>query len=406
MRKGDYKYIGVLALLLAAVIGVELAGPKPIDWTQSFDGDDRRPYGSLVLRALLPELFPEQRIEAAELPPYLVLRDTTLRDRNYLFLAFTFAPDEAEMEVLLDFVARGNAIFAAARNFHGPLADTLNLDTNIHWDALRTPTDVALPDTITVNFANEALRRAGGYAYRPEATAAYFGRFDTLRTSVLGENSKGEANFIRMDVGGGAFYLSSVPLAFTNYNLLDESGAEYVAKALSYLPVQDVLWDDYYKPLNALATTPLRYVLVNEPLRHAYFVLIGALLLFLVFEGKRRQRVIPVARPPRNDTVAFVRTVGRLYYSRGDHAGLARKKIAYFLDHVRTRLRLDTNELGEETQRQAAERSGVPLGDVRKTFALVERLREKPRVSEAELGQLSRRLEAFYQKGQKGRGEE
>ena len=398
MRKKDYKYVGVLVLLLAAVVGAELLSPKPLDWTQSYDGDDPRPYGSLVLRALLPELFPGQAVETAELPPYLVLRDTTLRDRNYLFFAFTFAPDEAEMEALLDFAARGNAVFAAARNFRGPLADTLGVDTDVHWNALGTPLDAVPPDTVTVNFVNERLRRAEDYAYRPEATAAYFDRFDTLRTSVLGENSEGEANFIRMDVGAGAFYLSSVPLAFTNYNVLGEGGAEYTAKALSYLPVRDVLWDDYYKPLNALATTPLRYVLVNEPLRRAYFLLLGTLLLFLLFEGKRRQRVIPIAEPPRNDTVAFVQTVGRLYYNRGDHAGLARKKIAFFLDHVRTRLRLDTNDLGEETQRQAAERSGVPLNDVRRTFGLVQTLREKSRVSEAELKELNRRLEAFYKR--------
>lgn len=402
MRKQDYKYAGVLVLLVAAVVVAEIAGPKSIDWTQSFGGDDRRPYGSLVLpAAFLPELFPGQRIREAELPPYLVLRDTTLHAQNYLFLAFTFAPDEAETEALLDFAARGNTVFVAARNFRGPLADTLKIDTGIHWNALSAPGRVEAPDTITVNFVNEALRRTEDYAYRPEATAAYFDRFDTLRTTVLGRNSEGEANFIRTDVGVGAFYLSALPLAFTNYNLLSEAGAEYAAKALSYLPVQDVLWDDHYKPANARATTPLRYILAHASLRRAYFVLLASLLLFLLFEGKRRQRIIPIIKPLPNATVEFVQTVGRLYYNRGDHANLAQKKIAYFLDHVRTHLRLDTNSLDEVTQKQAAERSGVPFDDLRETFALVEKIREKPHVSEAELKRLNRQIEAFYQKSKR-----
>ena len=401
MRKQDYKYLGVLLLLVVIVVGVEIAGPKPLDWTQSFDGDDRRPYGSLVLHRVLPELFPDQRIETADLPPYLILRDTTLQGQNYVFLAFTFAPDQAETETLLDFVARGNTVFAAARNFRGALADTLKVGTGIHWSALGTPANIAEQDTIAVNFVNEALHRAGGYTYRPETTAAYFSRVDTTRTTVLGKNSEGEANFIRMDVGQGAFYLSSVPLAFTNYNLLSESGADYAAKALSYLPVQDVLWDDHYKPTSARATTPLRYILANESLRRAYFLLLGSLLLFLAFEAKRRQRVIPVVQPPRNASVEFVRTVGRLYYNRGDHANLAHKKIGYFLDYIRTRLRLRTDDLGEQTQEQAADRSGVPLPDVRKTFKLVEKLRAQSRVTEAELKALSRQIETFYQKSKR-----
>ena len=401
MRKQDYKYLGVLALLLAVVVGVEIAGPKPLDWTQSFDGDDQRPYGSLVLHRVLPDLFPDQRIRTADLPPYLVLRDTTLQSQNYVFLAFTFAPDQAETETLLDFVARGNTVFAAARNFRGPLADTLKLDTGIHWSALGTPGDLGQQDTIAVNFVNKALRRAGGYVYRPEATAAYFDYVDTVRTTVLGENSEGEANFIRTDVGAGAFYLSTVPLAFTNYNLLSESGADYAAKALSYLPVQDVLWDEHYKPTSARATTPLRYILANESLRRAYFLLIGSLLLFLIFEAKRRQRIIPVVQPPRNATVEFVRTVGRLYYNQGDHANLAHKKIGYFLDYVRTRLRLGTASLDERTQEQAAERSGVPLPDVQKTFMLIEKLRTQPHVTEAELKALSRQIETFYRRSKR-----
>ncbi len=401
MKKQDRKYVVVLALAVALAVAVEALQPASIDWTPSFEQDDRRPYGSRILYDLLPQLFPGAEVDAVRLPPYLALRDTTRIGTNYLFVTVAFAPDPAETRALLAYAARGNHVFIAAYHFEGAFADTLRLETDYLLEAPSLPTDDAEADTLGVNFVSPALRAAVDFVYKKGAVRDYFDRFDTLRTTVLGANSLGRANYVRVDVGAGAFYLSTLPLAFTNYYLLYRNDAQYVYRALSYLPDQDVLWDAYYKPGRSAATTPLRFILQDESLRWAYYLLAALVLLFVAFEAKRRQRVIPVIAPPRNTTLEFVKTVGQLYFHHGDHANLAEKKITYFLDYIRHHLNLPTGAIDDDFLARVAERSGVPAAEVRAVFAYIREVQGRPGLPEADLRRLSALVEAFYRQSKR-----
>ncbi len=401
MKKQERKYLVVLALAFALAVAVEVFKPQPIDWTMSFEQDDRRPYGSLILFDLLPELFPGADVEAVSLPPFLALRDTTRTGSSYLFVTRHFAPDPAETRALVAYAARGNTVFAAAYSFDGTLADTLHLATDFDLPAPSlTPGDTP-DDSLRINFVSPAVRMAQGFGYKQGVAAAYFERFDTLRTTVLGVNSLGAANYVRVEAGAGAFYLSTVPLAFTNYYLLYGDNAGYVYRALSYLPAQAVRWDAYHKPGRNTAATPLRFVLQDAALRGAYYVLLALVLLFVAFEARRRQRVIPIIAPPQNTTLEFVITVGRLYFQHGDHANLAEKKITYFLDYVRTRLRLPTGAVDDEFLARVAERSGVPADEVRAVFACIAQVQGRAKLPEADLGRLNRLIEGFYRKSKR-----
>ena len=387
--KRDRKYVLLLVLAVAGVAVAEWRAPEPLDWTQSFERGDARPFGAAVPFSVLPALFPGGAVEAATQPPYQVLGDTARAPASYLFLTDTFAPDAAEVGRLLAFVQRGGIVFAAAHAFEGPLADSLRLA------AERDP--LFAGDTLRLHFSSPALEQPGGYAFARRAAGGYFTAFDTLRATVLGTNDNKEVTFLRTTCGEGAFYLSSTPLAFTNYTMLAGGNADYVYKAFSYLPPGGrVLWDAHYKPLRLAASTPLRYVLRRPALRSAYFLLLFTALLFIVFEGRRRQRAIPVAAPPRNETADFVETVGRLYHQRGDHADLARKKTAAFLDYVRTHLNLRARIPDEALAGKVAERSGVPEAEVRALFQKMRAAQDAASLSEKDLRALSDALEAFY----------
>ena len=53
----------------------------------------------------------------------------------------------------------------------------------------------------------------------------------------------------------------------------------------------------------------------------------------------------PRMQKPANDSLDFVRTLGRLYYDRKDHQNLASKMAAVFLDVVKTRYHVATQNL-------------------------------------------------------------
>lgn len=396
MTNRDRTYVAVLILALGLAVVAEIAAPEEIDWTLSFQNDDKRPYGSLILYDLLDDLFPGVSVDAVNLPPYLVLRDTARVGVTYFFVTETFAPDPVETEKLLAFAARGNTVFVAAYAFEGAFADTLRIET----DGALTPWSPSFfdvsDDSVGLNLVNPALHASEDFYFDEGLADDYFARFDTLRTTALGLNSTGGVNYLRVEVGAGAFYLSATPVAFTNYFALYRNNADYLYRTLSYLPAHDVLWDEYYKPQRVEASTPLRFILRDPALRWAYGTLLVLLALFILFEAKRRQRVIPIIAPRKNTTVEFVETVGRLYHQHADHANLAEKKIAYFLDYVRQHLGLPTHTLDEAFLARVVERSGVPADAACAVFEEAGRTRGQATLSEADLRRLNDRIETFY----------
>lgn len=417
VTRSDKIALALAAAAFALVVGLEVTAPEPVDWSPSYERDDARPFAGKILYDLLPQLFPGARRSATTRPPYLVLRamqaDGTAAGSDsttYLFLAQEVAPDPAEARRFLRFVRAGGTVFAAAEAFTGPLADSLRLQTD-----RRPPTGPGRErDSTTLRFTSPSLRDAGA-RFRPGLADTYFTAFDTARATMLGRSATGEADssratFLRVDAGEGAFYLSSTPRAFSNYALLkggtgSGGSARYAYAALSHVPpeaAERLLWDGHYKPARAGASTPLRVVLSRPALRSAYVLLLVAALVFAVFEGRRRQRPVPVVEPPENETADFVRTVGRLYFERGDHANLAQKKIAHFRTYARERLRLRLDAFDDDpAAARVAERSGVPAEEVRALFETLADAEERERLSEDRLQTISRRLADFYRQSKR-----
>jgi hypothetical protein len=402
VSRRDKIALALAATTFALVVAAEVLAPQPVDWTPSYERDDTRPYAGRVLYDVLPQLFPAATLAPVDQPPYLVLRRMLARrvghidSTTYFFLTQRFAPDAAETEQLLDFARAGGTVFVGAQAFAGPLADSLHLETGA---ALSMSSQ---RDSTTLRFASPSL--AGVDArFRPGIASGRFAAFDTARAVVLGTGADSAATFLRVEAGAGELYLSTTPRAFSNYALLN-GGERYAYAALSHLPAatERLLWDGHAKPARSDASTPLRVVLSDPALRVAYILLVAAALLFAVFEGRRRQRAVPVVEPPANETAGFVRTVGQLYFERGDHANLAQKKITHFRTYARERLRLSLDALEDPaTAERVAERSGAPPDDVRALLGTLAEAEGRERFSEDELQTLSRRLNAFYQNSQR-----
>ena len=80
----------------------------------------------------------------------------------------------------------------------------------------------------------------------------------------------------------------------------------------------------------------------------AYFLALACLALFAVFTGKRRQLIIPVINPPKNASLEFVKTIGNMYYRKGDHANMAGKLVQHFWFYVRERFGIASGQVKED----------------------------------------------------------
>jgi hypothetical protein len=143
------------------------------------------------------------------------------------------------------------------------------------------------------------------------------------------------------------------------------------------------------------AATPLRFILNTESLRWAYFITILSIIMFILFEVKRKQRIIPVIKPLGNTTLEFVRTIGNLYYQQGEHKDLAEKKIHYLFEQIRTKYWLSTSRLDDNFIIALSKKSGKPEDEVRSLIMLIRLIQSQPQIAVDRLIDLNEKIEKF-----------
>lgn len=415
----------IVAAAVAVVVLIEMSRPGNIDWGDSFVQDSKAPFGTFILYDQLESIFPGQDISVSMGTAFQALHDVDDPPDNFIFInsGLEFTPTDSDE--LLEYVEKGGNVFLAAERLSGAFIDSLGVETS----AVLAFLIASKNDSMRVNFVSPSLRASEPYAYAPSRTGSYqyVALFDEEHTTVLGvavdepaEDVEGDGetdsvstkaqedrvNYIRIDRGAGSVYLSTIPRSFANLGMLSRNGFEYASRALSYLPVGSVLWDEHYKEGRAhdrdpMSESRLRFVGSQEALAWAYNLLIVGGLLFVFFGARRRQRVIPVIEPPRNTTLEFVETVGRLYHQNGDFNNVAGKMIVYLLEYIRTHLGLSTATLDQRFVERVSERSGVPLQHVITLFNQVRSITEGTEIHDHEFMQFSDAIEYFYRTTQR-----
>lgn len=379
-------YVIVLLLLAAAYVLVEWYRPDPVNWSRTYINTDKIPYGTYALFELLDEAFPGTHIETVRVPAYNLFEDSTVTGA-YLFIGPSFNANKYDLEALLDFVEKGNTAFIAAEIFAPAFLDSLDVKT----DASVVPSDSL------VRFVNPELGEER-YPLQQLSPYTWFSSGDPLRTVKITEDLSGRTNFIHVRHGAGGFYLHSRPGMFSNYYLLRDQGHEYAFRALSYLPAQNLWWDEYYKQGRAGSKSLFGIIRKYPAIRWAWYLLLSAVLLFVVFRGKRRQRIIPRIEPPKNTSLEFAGVISSLYYNQRDFRDIAVKKAWYFQEYLRNRYQ-ETSEdpLSDPgfTSRLSA-KSGIEKAVVEELFRTIAYTRAADFISEEELHVLNRQIEDFY----------
>ena len=395
-RAAPWLVVGGLVLVLVLL---EAFRARPYDTRLRAERSGAEPFDAEVFYRLLPAWL-DAPVEPVDAPPFERLADTTVTDALYLFLTDSFEPDAAEADRLLAFARRGNTVLAIAQDFGGPFSEALGADSSAS-DGLDTEFflsfgigDLAATDSLYL----PAVPETGPFAFPIAIRAAPLVGADSATTVVLGTNDDGAPVLVAVEVGAGRVVVSSAPLAFTNAALAGEGdAAAYVGAVLGSVPSPDVvLWDGFYKPLRARVGSRLG-VAVREPaLRWALLLaLLGAFLL-VAFRGRRWQRPVPVVAPPPNAQREFARVLGRLHFTQGDTAWLARRQARAFEDALRTRLALADPDLSDDTARRAAARAGVPEDEALALFAQIRTLRADGAPEPARLVRASGDVQDFF----------
>ena len=383
-----FPVIGVIVLLIL----VELFTPKPIDWTRNFNQNDKKPFGSfLVMDLLRSELFPNREIEITHTPIYnYSYEDDTLANKNFIFITDHLQLMTWDIERLLGLIKEGNQVLIAATSIGNELADSLHLliKKDIRFEQLATAGEKVQ------KFENPKLFRNKEFEFEKAFDLTSIQNFNKDSLIVLGRDNKKSVQFVKIPIGKGNVFLCCQPLAFTNYNVLQKSNADYLAGIFSYLPNQPIVWDEYYKPLRAFRSqSPIMFLLSSPALKLAYYLLLICLVLFLIFQGKRQQRIIPVITALPNTSLEFIQTIGKLYYNRKNHKDIAEKKFMYLKEYIRNRYHLDfqVDHLDELSLR-----SGIPLKTLQILMNQLQKISQASHLSQEDLEDFHSKIEYIY----------
>jgi hypothetical protein len=391
--KKDRKYILYLVAAFILYVGIKLFSPATINWTVSYHREDTNPFGSYALSEAIDGLFPGKRIHQTNQTLY-ELYDSVKTPVNFISFSTHFKPGREDVEALLRNIEIGGCAFIAAQYFYGSdFADTLNLDTDDYFFNSGN-SYINRNDTAAIKFVNPLLP-GDDYNFPRKNTSIYFSSFDSTRTSVVAKNSFGQPVLIRIQWGKGDIIVSSTPLAFTNIYLLRDNHGGFAEAALSFLPVQSVYWTEFYHTGRMESDSFLRFVLKTEPLRWAYAVAMLSILTYMIFEAKRKQRIIPVIKPLTNTTLEFVQTIGNLYYQNSEHKNIAEKKINFFLEQIRTKYWVSTIHFDDGFYYTLARKSAHTLEDVKDLFKLIKYIQTSASITADELVELNRKIETF-----------
>jgi hypothetical protein len=319
-------------------------------------------------------------------------------DQAFICITVGFNPDEFEMKRLGNFAAAGNDVFISALYFSDEAENYLFENKDERADHFQ-PANNAYNDSLIISLIRPAVKT---YSY-PGANNSYtFSSLNLKKAMVLGEE-EGAPNFIHLKAGRGNIFVHRAPMAFTNYFLLHKNNIGYWESAMSFLSphVKKIVWDEYYitKRQNRQEGKKGWFsVLMQYPgLSTAILVAMLALLVYAMAEMRRKQRMIPIVTKPRNDSLDFVRTIGRLYYEKGDHRNLARKMSSYFLDHVRSKYKLPTVQLDDKFIHALQFKTGVDEKLVRDIVTSIRYFEDAFSATPEELNSFYRKLEKFYQ---------
>jgi len=396
MNKTIKIYIGLLLLLFLGAIVIEFSKPKPINWTRTFNEAHTIPYGTHILYNELSSIFSNIEVKDIKVSPYEYFdksynwEDSTFAVSGTYMLIDDYAEvDDLSAQKILDFVSQGNTLFMSANYLPQKFIDTLHIELENDFD---------FTGKAHLSFANPIFKN-DSITINKGLSNIYFSSLDSSRTTVLGYqnfNTEKRINFIKIQHDFGEIYLHLQPVVFTNFSLLKNDNKKYAAALLSYLPDETIYYDSRNKKRTALGDSPLRFVLSQPALKWAWILGLVSLLIFILFNAKRKQRIVQIVKPIENSTIAFIKTIGNLYYETKDHNNLIHKKITYFLENIRRNYYLNTQILDEKFIKNLALKSGKDLDKTQKAMNLIVHLKAKQLCNEDDLKHLNKTIEDFY----------
>ena len=365
------KIIFSLLLLFLFLIIFSEGQQQKVNWYPSYAVSHKIPYGSYVAYHEAKHYFGD-KLQDVGMSPYVYLERYPDAKGTFVFYNSSVTFGKTALRALLDWVKEGNNLFIASQNIEPALLDTLKLDySNFFTKDYRS--------NLVLNFDNPNLSLSDTVTFDKTGYAPIFILKDSVATynytklgHFEGNKDSSNTNFIKVSYGKGHILLHSFPYVFTNYFILNEHNLSYYNGLLSYINLKKTIYWSVNVQNGATSNGIFKYITENPGFLWAYRLLFVMLVLYILFEGKRVQRAIPLVSPPKNETLDFTRTIADMYIENKEHKRIALLHIKHFMDYLRHQLHIDIFQDQEVLKQKIAQKTKTDIEKVNKLFGLIE----------------------------------
>lgn len=377
-------------LFVAVIVGIVfsfMSGEKEKhNWGHTLAKAEREPYDLLVFYKTLKHTFGSKYKESGIADSAgAVTKELTKIDPEgvYFFAGNSAYFSDKDSRAIAHFVSDGGTAFLLTEkipdNFFTQIEGNVYLDiATIFLDSMSTSFSHPSLDKKPYSF-NQWIRNkkvSGEWHFITEKQRDINGETDGTASRgwkkyaiyseyiTLSKVEKVGPDFIKIPHGKGNIFLHVNPILFGNFYMKTPLGRDYAAAVIQHIPNKTLfvhLGAGYPRPETQVGISDksvYSFIQQNAPLRYAWWLLCGGMLLFLLTGGRRKQRSIPVLAAPSNSTLALVESIGYFYFREKNHALVYRREWNQFQNFARLHFRIAI-DMEVDTWQKLAEKAGV-----------------------------------------------
>lgn len=376
--------------------GCKAKGPVLPDLTEKYSAINKKPFGAFAAHQLVSNFFDNKFIQKKNQLFTQTFNELSDTSSLYISISNKLYLTQEEANAFMQFVYAGNTVFISASFIDTLLlsfAGVEQLNEDIFIKPSYKPTGIKLVKELT------SISDSFGYYYYPFSN--YFTRMNGDYNRVIGYNENDQANAIVFFWGKGRLYLHCDPRAFSNYFMLTKNNYAYMHQLMQLMPAdpEHVYWDDYYHRFNyrkRKSNSALAALLKYPALANAFWISLVLLLIYILLNGKRRQRIVPVHKPVENTSIAFAEAIAGLYLNEKNNKMIADKMVAYFSEYIRNRYFLNTHSVNREFLLALSRKSGVSYEHTEALYRAMQNAASSEQIDDYKLTSLRHQIEQFH----------
>jgi len=404
-------YTVFILLLFLLMYWLNKDEPIRYEWKPTFSADDKEPFGAYAFDKILKDSWKKNYFHSYYslydfLPETEDDSDETDSNSEYnlLIIANYLTIDTTETKLLLKYIEKGGSAIIAANSINGALKDSLDF-------SIINPFSYYLIQDWSIKQAEEKVRFCTPDSDQTALTFpkplidSYFIISDTIRYACfdslyqISTASENKTLSLRYAIGAGNLILIPNPLIFTNYGILSDSINPYIWKHLAYLDGKPLMRTEYYETgsQGGKSRSEFRVILRERSFKWAFYTALAAILVFMIFTAKRKQKIIPVIKPPANKMLDFVRSIAGLYLLKNNNADILLKKQIYWGEELKRKYGIDiVNEHHDyDFYKRVASKTRQPFDETRRLFLDLGAIDETTDVPDDEMMRLVAKMNEF-----------